>query len=249
LTAGKSLAIGCGTSFLCSVRDTLRLFAYKAGMKLVAAAGDIDLKALTESINVLAKLNITQTANRITISAKEEVVINGGGSYARFAAGALEMGTTGSFVAHAATHSLPGGKSVEMSHTMPPVTKSVSKGIGVFHVGTHGASRGAPGAGLPFTLYKDGVVFEQGHIDERGNIAFKHVLEEGAQYELELVHGQRYVIDAGELDEQHLSSAGMGYHGYRNAGGSITDDCPELEQDRLLSDPGVDLDLHGKGGE
>lgn len=249
LSTGKSLSIGCGTSFLCSVRDALRLFAYKAGMKLVAAAGDIELQALTDSINLLAKLNITQTANRITISAKEEVVINGGGSYARFAAGSLEMGTTGSFVAHAATHSLPGGKSVEMSHTMPPVTKSVAKGIGVFHVGTHGASTGAPGRGLPFTLYKDGAVFENGHVDEGGNITFKHELEEGAKYELELAHGQRYVIEAGESEEQHASSAGLGYHGYQNAGGSLTDDCPSLEDDRLLSDPGVELDGYSQNGE
>lgn len=249
LSTGKSLSIGCGTSFLCSVRDTLRLFAYKAGMKLVAAAGNIELKALTDSINLLAKLNITQTANRITISAKEELVINGGGSYARFAAGSLEMGTTGSFVAHAATHSLPGGKSVEMSHTMPPVTKSAAKGVGVFHVGTHGASSGAPGRGLPFILYKDGAAFENGHVDERGNISFKHELEEGAKYELELAHGQRYVIEAGDCDEQHLASAGVGYHGYQNTGGSLTDDCPSLEDDRLWSDPGVDLDNQADSGE
>lgn len=216
-------------------------------MKLVAAAGDIELKALTDSIKLLAKLNITQTANRITISAKEEVVINGGGSYARFAAGSLELGTTGSFVAHAATHSLPGGKSVEMSHAMPAVTKSAAKGIGVFHVGTHGASTGAPGRGLPFTLFKDGAVLESGHVDARGNVSFKHELEEGAKYELELAHGQRYVIEATESDEQHQTSAGLGYHGYQNTGGSLTDDCPSLEDDRLLADPGVDIDMQAGG--
>ena len=86
-------------------------------MRLIAAAGDIDVRALTDSVNVLAKLNITQTANRITISAKEEVVINGGGSYAKFSAGGIEQGTSGNFVAHAAKHSLPGPNSIPAPST------------------------------------------------------------------------------------------------------------------------------------
>jgi type VI secretion system secreted protein VgrG len=81
-------------------------------MKLIAASGDIDLKALTDNINLLAKLNITQTANRIVISAKEDIVINGGGSYARFSAGGIEHGTNGTFVAHAASHDFVAAKSM-----------------------------------------------------------------------------------------------------------------------------------------
>ena len=104
ITTGKSISIAAGDGFFASVRQTFRLFVQKAGMKLIAASGDIDVKALTDSIHLLAKLNITQTANRIVISAKEEIVINGGGSYAKFGAGGIEHGTSGTFVAHAASH-------------------------------------------------------------------------------------------------------------------------------------------------
>ncbi|MYN46206.1 type VI secretion system tip protein VgrG [Pseudoduganella sp. FT93W] len=108
LTTGQDLSIANGGSLFASVRQTFRLFVHKAGMRLVAAAGDIDLRALSNSVNVLAKLNITQMANRITISAKEEVVINGGGSYARFSAQGIEQGTNGNMVIHAAEHALQG---------------------------------------------------------------------------------------------------------------------------------------------
>ena len=125
ITTGQDLSIAGGGSLFASVRHAFRLFVHKAGMRLVAAAGDIDLRALSDSVNVLAKLNITQTANRITISAKEEVVINGGGSYAKFSAGGIEQGTTGTFVAHAAKHSLPGPNSIPSPvvdlHITPPV--------------------------------------------------------------------------------------------------------------------------------
>jgi len=78
-------------------------------MKLIAAAGDIDVQALSNSINLLAKLNITQTANRITIEAKEEVVINGGGSFATFGTNGIELGTSSRVIVHAAQTSFEDG--------------------------------------------------------------------------------------------------------------------------------------------
>jgi type VI secretion system secreted protein VgrG len=110
ITTGKNVSIAAGDGFFASIRQTFRLYVQKAGMKLIAASGDIDVKALTDSINLLAKLNITQTASRIVISAREDIVINGGGSYVKFSAGGIEHGTNGNFVAHAATHDFVSAK-------------------------------------------------------------------------------------------------------------------------------------------
>jgi type VI secretion system secreted protein VgrG len=106
VTSGAHTSISAGKSLLVSVREAVRLFAYKAGMKLVAASGDIDITALKDSVNILAKLNITHTANRITITAKEEVVINGGTSFSRWNASGIVHGTNGIWREHAAQHSL-----------------------------------------------------------------------------------------------------------------------------------------------
>jgi type VI secretion system secreted protein VgrG len=115
ITTGKSVAIAAGDGFFASVVTTLRLFVQRAGMKLIAVAGDIDVQTLSDSINLLAKLNITQTGNRIVINAKEDIVINGGGSYVKFSKAGIEHGTTGTFVAHAASHSLIGPKSLALA--------------------------------------------------------------------------------------------------------------------------------------
>jgi len=115
ITTGKSVAVAAGDGFFASVVTTLRLFVQRAGMKLIAAAGDIDVHTLSDSINLLAKLNITQTGNRIVINAKEDIVINGGGSYVKFSKAGIEHGTTGVFVAHAASHSLIGPKSLALA--------------------------------------------------------------------------------------------------------------------------------------
>ena len=81
-------------------------------MKLIAAAGDIDIRALSHNLHMLAKLNITQNANFITITAKEELVINDGGSYGKFHTGGIEFSTSGSHVFHAEEHSFMGPKTM-----------------------------------------------------------------------------------------------------------------------------------------
>lgn len=238
ITTGQDLSIAGGGSMFASVRQALRLFVHKAGMRLVAAAGDIDLRALSDSVNVLAKLNITQTANRITISAKEEVVINGGGSYAKFSAGGIEQGTSGNFVAHAAKHSLPGPKNMQIAKVLPP--QADLAGAGTFHLNSHPAAGGATNAGLPYKLYKDGALSEQGVFDDDGNMTFKHELEKKSAYELELPNGNRYAIAPDPHDDQHEMSAGIGYHGYVNPGGAVNDAYATLSQSRVLSNPALE---------
>lgn len=145
LTSGKNVSIASGESFFASIRQTMRLFVQKAGMKLIAAGGDIDVKALADSINVLAKLNITQTANRITITAKEEIVINGAGSYVKYSADGIEQGTKGTHVSHAQTHSFIGPNSIA-----PDFPKEEAKFAHKFQLTD---LLGKVMAGEPYTIY------------------------------------------------------------------------------------------------
>ena len=237
LTTGKSLSLAAGTHLFASIRQSFRLFVQKAGMKMVAAAGDIDLQALSDNIKLLAKLEITHTANRITISAKEEVVINGGGSYVKFAAGGIEHGTNGTFVAHAAHHSLVNAKNAEMAVNMPPMADVLRKGRAALNIGSHAETAGRTSAGLPFKLFKDGALVEQGQIDDKGNILFAHELDATAEYKVELPTGQSFDIAASAYAEQHEQNAGVGYHGYENPGGSLTDDEHSLDKDRIDANP------------
>jgi type VI secretion system secreted protein VgrG len=237
VTTGKSFSLSTGTNFFASVRQTFRLFVQKAGMKMVAAAGDIDVQALSDNIKLLAKLEISHTANRITISAKEEVVINGGGSYAKFTAGGIEHGTNGTFVAHAADHSFVNAKNMEMAVKMPPVTDVTHKGHAALHVGSHAEAAGRTSTGLPFKLFKDGALVEQGKVNDKGNIRFAHELDAKATYKVELPTGQTFDIAPSAYAEQHEINAGVGYHGYENAGGFLSEDTPSLGQDRIDANP------------
>ncbi|MBO9648232.1 MAG: type VI secretion system tip protein VgrG [Variovorax sp.] len=112
LTSGQHLSLSSGASLLAVALDAVKLFAQQNGMHLVAAQADIDIQALSNSINLLAKLEITQTAERITIRAKEELRLEGGGSYQVLNAQGITDGTPGGYVNHAASHNFDGPKSV-----------------------------------------------------------------------------------------------------------------------------------------
>ena len=132
LTSGGHTSLSAGKSLLVSVKEAVRMFAYKAGMKLVAASADIDIVALKDSVNILAKLNITHTANRITITAKEEVVINGGTSFSRWNASGIVHGTSGTWRQHAAQHSFVPGKS-EGTPSLPQTVQLAPGQLDLYH--------------------------------------------------------------------------------------------------------------------
>jgi uncharacterized protein (DUF2345 family) len=112
ITSGAHTSISSAKSLLVSAKEAVRMFAYKSGIKLVSAKDNIEIQALKTSVNLLAKMDITMTANKIAITAKQSVTINGGGSYTVWNAGAIKSGTTGPHIAHAGDHGHPGANSL-----------------------------------------------------------------------------------------------------------------------------------------
>jgi type VI secretion system secreted protein VgrG len=98
----------------------MRLFVQNMGWRLVAASGDIDIKALKDNINLLAKLDITANADRITLTAKTELVVQGGGSATTYNASGITHVTTGPYTAHAANFAHVGPKSLAGTFPEPP---------------------------------------------------------------------------------------------------------------------------------
>ncbi|MFS2100437.1 type VI secretion system Vgr family protein [Variovorax sp. Varisp85] len=142
ITSGAHASFATGNSFLVSAKDAVRMVAFNNGIRMAAAAADIDITALKDSINVLAKLNVKMEANRITITAKEEVLINGGSSYTRWNSGGIESGTNGLWRAHAASHSLVGPKS-DGQPRLPQPTQLTRGQLDLYHqyVKADGAKR------------------------------------------------------------------------------------------------------------
>jgi type VI secretion system secreted protein VgrG len=193
ITSGAHTSVSAGRSLLVSAKEAVRMFAYKAGMRLVAASQDIEFSALMNNINLLAKIDITQTANKITLTAKEEVVINGGGSYSRWNAAGITHGTKGTWVEHAASHRHTG----PLNATVLPLPETTPLREQLHFVVMSHPVDGVPLALQPYELFKDGAKLAEGVTDALGRVLIEHI--EGARtYAVRLASGAVYELQVSE---------------------------------------------------
>ncbi|RQS26678.1 type VI secretion system tip protein VgrG [Burkholderia sp. Bp8992] len=111
LTTGEHLGIATGRSLFATIKEKLRIFVYDAGIKLIAGAGSIDIESLKDTINLMAKIRIRQTATKIEIWAEEELSLRGGKSFITLNNSGITNGTPGQWQSYAAIHEMPGPRS------------------------------------------------------------------------------------------------------------------------------------------
>lgn len=220
LTSGAHVSVSAAKSFLVSARQAVRLFAYQAGMRLFAFGGDIDIKALKESISLIAKLNIVQVANKITITAKEELVLNGGGSTICLNAAGIEEATSGRHIEYAAVHSMVGPRNAPTVPVSGSSSLKDSLTARSFTLRSH-PEDGRPVATEPYTLYRDGAEVEKGVTDAQGRVFIADHKPGTGAYKVKLSNGNEFelpVIPRLEGADQQL-----GAKGYRAAQGDPKD--------------------------
>jgi len=113
-TAGGHLSLAAGKSLFASVAEKISFFVSKAGMKLFAARGKIDIQAQSDDIDIIADrvLKLISAKDRIEITAAKEILLNAGGSYIRIDAKGIEHGTGGLWASYAGQHKLEGPKNL-----------------------------------------------------------------------------------------------------------------------------------------
>lgn len=79
LTTGKDLSISTGDSLFASVRKTFRLFVHNAGMKLIAAAGNVSIQAQSDDVEIIAKkvIALMSETDWVEIRGKKGVRLHG----------------------------------------------------------------------------------------------------------------------------------------------------------------------------
>ena len=129
VTSGEHVSVSAGGSLLASVKGAIRLFAYRAGMKLVAASGKLEFEAQSAELLMSAfkDLTITSTADEVHVSAKKQLVVNGGGSSSVFSSAGITHATSGTWMEHAASHGAPPEKIMKVAMPEMPVTQPLAR--------------------------------------------------------------------------------------------------------------------------
>lgn len=109
INAGKHLDIGAMKNISLSAEQALGLFAHKAGAKLIANNGDVEIRAQHNTLEMSAEQQFTVTSSQdeVVISTPKMLTLNGGGSYLKLSENGIEHGTNGDFIAKAARYQVP----------------------------------------------------------------------------------------------------------------------------------------------
>jgi type VI secretion system secreted protein VgrG len=116
-TAGGNADIGVIKRFTVAAGEAISLYAQQLGMKLFAAKGKVEIQAQSDEMRLLADQNMTITSvnGRVTIEAKEELLLKCGGSYLRMSSTGIEDGTRGDRQFKSASFSRQGPSSLSES--------------------------------------------------------------------------------------------------------------------------------------
>ncbi|MEN5017986.1 type VI secretion system tip protein VgrG [Erwinia sp. Eh17-17] len=110
INAGQHLDIGAMKNLSVVVEKALGLFVHKAGAKLVANQGDIEIQAQHNTMDLFAKQQVTITSNEdeIIISTPKTLTLNGGGSYLKLSENGIEHGSEGDYIVKTSNYLVPG---------------------------------------------------------------------------------------------------------------------------------------------
>lgn len=102
--------------------QSLNLFAQSEGMKLQANQGKVTIQAQNDEmqINALKDATITSSAGKVTIAAKDEILLTSGGAYIKIANGKVELGMPNIARIRCAGLSVTGTKSINMQYPFIP---------------------------------------------------------------------------------------------------------------------------------
>jgi type VI secretion system secreted protein VgrG len=120
-TAAGSADIGVLGCFTVAAGESLSLLAQKAGMKLFAAKGKVEIQAQSDEMSLAAfkDIAVTSTEGKLILSAAKEVWIGADGSYIKINANGIENVTPGDILEKCASWDKPGASSSSLSSTLP----------------------------------------------------------------------------------------------------------------------------------
>lgn len=214
LTSGEHTSIASDKSLLASAREAMRFFAYASGIRWVAYKGDIIVKAIKNSIRILANLEIAASADTITISARKKLTLNGAGSTITLDASGIVEATAGPHRVFAAVHSKVGPRNAPTdSFGGASSLKDTDEDPGSrsFVLRSHPVD-GYPLAKEAYTLFKDGAEVEKGFTDEHGQMLIKNHTQGTRSYKVKLSNGNEIEVPVtAKLTQTEQQLAAQGF--------------------------------------
>ncbi|MBB3260364.1 type VI secretion system secreted protein VgrG [Paraburkholderia bannensis] len=185
--SGSDTYVATGRSLVLSVVEKISLFVQKAGVKLFAASGKVDIRAQSDEMSLSSLKNLTlrstdaqlaisgaqdvkmsSTGSQVTIAGKQGITLTSGGAYVKIANGNIELGCPGGITLKSANFHWEGPAQISDSEALWPGQIPANFSTKVFVDKQIQERIGAAGA-IPYQFIDDsGAVIAKGMTDEMG---------------------------------------------------------------------------------
>ncbi|SEF73681.1 type VI secretion system Vgr family protein [Marinobacterium lutimaris] len=110
VSTGDDVNIAAGRSLVAAITEKLSLFVYRAGIKLFAARGKVEVQAQSDTMELTAEkdMKITSTEGRVEINADKGILLSSGGGYIRIEGGNIDIHCPGMIDVKGAQHAFSG---------------------------------------------------------------------------------------------------------------------------------------------
>ena len=215
LVSGNHTDISAGQSLTAHAAESLNLFAQSSGIKVQANQGKVEVQAQNDELqlNALKDAMLTSSAGKITIAAKEEILITCKGAYIKLSNGEVEIGSP-KVVRVRAPLVVTGPSSMGITH--PSWPKTLPKRPMRINLRQSPHSDGFY-IGMPYTLYADGSEIQKGVTDSTGYIAIEHEIPT-SKYKIVFANDLEYLIPIEDEFNENTSRdkiTNRGFHGLK----------------------------------
>lgn len=201
ITTGEDVNISTGKSLIAAVAEKLSLFVYKAGMKLFAAKGPVQIQAQSDALEATAQkdLGITSSEQNIDFAAANEILLTSGGASVLIKGGDIQLHAPGKISIKGATKDFTGPTS--LSYPLDNLPEGEMTNLDLLH--TYHNGKPVPGASYKATL-PDGSV-RQGVLDQSGRASLANVPPGAVQ--VEYYQDPREITPESQVWEQNYAPA------------------------------------------
>ncbi|SER47534.1 type VI secretion system secreted protein VgrG [Pseudomonas sp. NFACC02] len=219
ISTGEDANLASGQSLLVSVAQSISLFARQAGARLFAAKGKVEIQAQDDAIELTAKnsVRITSTARTVEIAAQDEILLTSGSAYIRIKDGDIQIHAPGSVDIKAVKKTFGGAARLDRQLPDSPQSAVIQKLT--LQAGQSNAAQHQAWTGMPYKLFADGVLIEQGVMSSSGEISIDHSVTR-SRYRVELANGVTHDIPVsgdyqGDPDNAERANQGLHHHASR----------------------------------
>ncbi|MBG0644472.1 DUF2345 domain-containing protein, partial [Enterobacter kobei] len=180
-TAGKNADVSVVKNLFIGVGSALSVFVRKMGIKLIANQGPVQVQAQNDLMGLLARkeISIVSTEDEIRIIAKKRLTLNGGGSYIRIDASAIESATAGEYRTKAGHYGRKASASEKVTLPVFPVMEPGEQSLRFAFPGADSVSQSMDWmTNQPYNITdSNGKILSSGTVDSSGRFP-KIVLSE-----------------------------------------------------------------------